>query len=232
MEVFQKLSYISEIGRLSIMLNAAAVFIVLGMIWYTAIYRRRRRLSDRLFFRMELLLVVLSVSDLVVYLVDGNTAPWAETLNSISNLVFFISFALFCGVFALFFTQNAVGGLENNGKKRLLLMLPAYAESVLFLINAFTGMFFYVDRATGIYTRSAHYGLLYIIPLFYAGLSVIMIIKIDPGIVWLFFLLLAVRLILGVVHNGVSSTAICFAIGMVFTHVHVILRPFYEEEKA
>lgn len=231
MRFLEKLSYISEMNRLSLMFNLAAVFIISGIIWQTGIYRKRGKLEDKLFFSAEILLIAMAMIDMIGSVLNGQGAPAAAALNHISNHVFFILFALICGMLALFFAQRARGGYENNRQKRILFMLPAFAEIAAILTNSFTGSFFYIDSETKAYTLGHLYGLIYIVPVFYVILSIIMSSKSNPGSIWFFLLIIVVRMLLGLTSNGVSSTSVCLAIGLAYIQIHIALEPFYEEDE-
>lgn len=231
MRFLESLSYISEMNRLSLMFNLAAVFIASGIIWQTGIYRKRGRLEDKLFFSAEILLIVMAIIDMTGSVLNGQGAPAAAALNHISNHVFFILFALICGMLALFFAQRARGGYENSRQKRILFMLPAFAEIAVILINSFTGSFFYIDSETKAYSLGQLYGFLYIVPAFYVVLSIIMSSKSHPGSIWFFLLIIIVRIILGLTRSDLSSTPVCLAIGLAYIQIHIALEPFYEEDE-
>ncbi len=231
MDWLMELSYIGETNRLSLMFNLAAVFIVIGIIWQTGIYRERGRLEDKLFFMMEIMVLAMAIVDMSSSLMNGQDNPYIGTANFVINHGFFILFALICGTLALFFIQRAVGGLEDNKRKCLNVMIPVFAQIVLILSNILTRSFFYIDPVTYAYTRGHLYWVLYVVPFIYVLIGVIMISRINPVSVWLFLLLVAVRLVLGFLHNGVSSTPVCFAIGLAYIQIHISLRSFYEEEK-
>ncbi len=231
MEWLMELSYMSEINRLSLMFNLAAIFIVIGIIWQTDIYRERGRFEDKLFFLMEIMLLVMSAVDICSAMMNGRSAPYAGMINRVTNYCFFILFAVLCGTLALFFIQRAVGGLEDDRKRCFTVMIPALLEIALVFFNILTGKFFYIDPVTNAYTKESLYWVLYIVPFIYALICIIFISRINPVSIWLFILLVAVRLVLGFLHNGVSSTPVCFAIGFAYIQIHISLGSFYEEEK-
>ncbi|HAB93485.1 MAG TPA: hypothetical protein DCF49_01760, partial [Lachnospiraceae bacterium] len=55
----------------SVIMDAAALFFMSGILIYTALYRKRGRLDDKLFFGMVLTNMALAASDATAYLLEG-----------------------------------------------------------------------------------------------------------------------------------------------------------------
>lgn len=226
---------IGELHRASIIMDVAAVFIIIGIIVYTSIYRRRGRTQDKMYFLVSLVCGVMALSDAVTYILDGSTVPYATQISLFCNDIFFISFEWFCGMIVVYLAYRYRCDMKHIGERLtnlsvLLMSLPTAVTTILIIANHYTMFLYGVDPATNMYFQSEYYILLYIAPLIYAVMSLIYIILLDRKVVWLFVTLILCRLLLGYFMRGVSSTAIMFVIGLVFVHIHVMQVPFYEIE--
>ena len=226
----------NEYTRVTLILNSAALVILFGVIWYTAVYRRRGKKSDRLYFAMAVLLVFLTVADTCCRLLDKNTAPYSMILNPVCHYVYFLVFEILSGIFGWYMLLR--GTKDPGGKeKKWLIMLPALITAVLVLLSPFLGgAIFRVDPGTNMFLMGKMSVLVFAAPLFYLVLGFVMVLKIDPRMAGLFIMLAAVRLFFGgyMLYNtgeGIYCTMICLAVGLVFIHVHVLGNPFYEDEE-
>jgi hypothetical protein len=211
-------------------MDIAAMLIIVGLIAYTSIYRRRGRMSDKLFFVVSLLTLIMAAADGVTYVLDGSSVAGAALISLIFNNIFFCLFEAFCGLTALYLYHRL---REDEGVSKVMsgiILAPAAVMILMEIVNNFLPFLFYVDTVTNEYIEYPMYYAIFIGPAIYAVFAVWVIAQIDKSVIWLFLLLLASRLFLGSLFRGVSSTALVFAIGLVFVHIHVMGSPFYEEE--
>lgn len=221
---------LTELHKATLIMDIAAVFLLAGIIVYTSIYRRRDRREDRLFFSLNVLTIVMAISDGITYVLDGSKVTESALISLICNNIFFLTFEAFCGLLALYLYQRVCRNTAVTRRTAGLLLFPAALMIVMVIANQFVPFLFYVDSLKNEYTSYPLYNIIFIGPAFYALLAVWAIAKIDKGMIWLFVLLLVLRLFLGNILRGVSSTALIFAVGLVFVHIHAMGVPFYEEE--
>lgn len=221
---------ISELHLASIIMDLAAVFILVGMIVYTSVYRRRGHFDDKIFFHLIVITVIMAVSDGITYVLDGSTLRNSALISLIFNNIFFITFELFAGLVAVYMDYRV---LEDKGKivrRGAFIMIPALVTIVMILINNFAGFLFGVNFDTNEYFEYTAYPLIFLAPLLYIIISVIKVAKIKASVLWLMVLLIMVRVISRFLLQGVSSTPVIFAMGLVFIHLIEMKKPFYGEE--
>ncbi len=69
---------ISFYGMANLIMDGAALFILAGMFIYTSLYRRRGRVSDKVFFALILTDVVAAFFNGVIYILDGCDIPFGD----------------------------------------------------------------------------------------------------------------------------------------------------------
>ena len=108
-------------------------------------------------------------------------------------------------------------------------MIPAWIGVIMVILNIFLPFLYYIDAEKNLYVSMPLYNLVYLIPAAYFIVSAIDIFKLDRSFFMMFIVLVAVRGLLTVTYRGVSSTALFFAVALVFAHIYVMKTPFYEE---
>ncbi len=218
---------ISELHLASIIMDAASIFILAGLLIYTRIYRRRGHLDDKLFFHLTVIALVMGVADAVTYVLDGSTVANSALISLICNNIYFITFELFAGIIAVYMYYRV-------GKKKLeivrigtFVMIPALVTCVVILINNFARFLFWVDPSTNEYVEYPAYPVVFIAPAIYILFFVVAVFRQEKKAVLLLAILLAVRLISGFFFRGVSSTGVIFAMGLVFMHLYEMKQNFF-----
>ena len=221
---------ISELHYATLLLDIAAVCIIIGVIHYTTIYRRRGTLDDKMYFQMLIITIICAVSDGITYVIDGSGIPGMSVLSVICNDIFFITFELMLAILAIYLDHHVHMDDAVTKKRARLFLIPAVIEIVLILANTFSHFLFWVDPVTTEYYSGSLYILVFVAPVVYCALGLISIARINMATIWMFALLVAVRVFLGNILSDVSSTALLFAITLVFIHIHQMRLPFYEED--
>ncbi|MCR5032300.1 MAG: hypothetical protein K6A92_05500 [Lachnospiraceae bacterium] len=220
---------ISELHRATLIMDMAAVFILSGLLIHTAVYRKRGRTDDKLFFAMSIITCISAVADAVTYILDGGTFPHAAMISLICNNIFFLTFQLFAVLVVLYLLVRYQKGKGISRKMVMILGLPALIMMILILVNNGTYFLYHVDPSVNEFVMGPWYNLIFVGPAIYGVVALVLILKIDARVTWLYILLLAMRLFLGSLLRGVSSTPLIFAMGLAFIHIHVMGTPFYEE---
>ena len=220
---------ISELHMASILMDIAALLLLIGTTIHTTIYRKRGKVDDRLFFILIIITAVMSISDAITYILDGGRVPGGVITSILCNNIYFITFELFCGVLAVYLDYRAYAG-HHSPVRSAVIMLLSVAMTALIILNNSGRFLYWVDPVTNQYYQYPMYSIIFFGPALYAILGLFYIIKIDARVSWMYILLILIRLMFGQLTRGVSSTALIFAIGLAFIHIHYMRLPFYDEE--
>ena len=223
---------ISELHEASLIMDIAAVFLLIGTIIYTTIYRKRGHIDDKLFFYLIVDTLVMAISDGITYVLDGGSVPYGALISLVCNYIFFISFELFCGLLAVYLDYRVYQNVDALKKRGTVLMIPAVIMMVMIIANIFGRFLFWVDPQTSEYIQYPAYSLIFVAPAIYVILGIFYCFKLDFAMMWIFVLLLLVRLFFGNLMRGVSSTSLIFSMVLVFIHIHYMRLPFYDDEEA
>ncbi len=98
----------------------------------------------------------------------------------------------------------------------------------MILVNCFFPFLFYIN-VNNEYVFSKFYDMIFVAPAFYGVLVLMAIIRLDAKVTWIYVVLLLLRIVVGNLLRDISSTPLIFAMGLVFIHIHIMGRPFYEE---
>ncbi len=213
----------------SIIMDLSSLFFMAGLLLYTAAYRRRGRLDDRLFYAMIIINIALAVADGLTYLVDGSGYAGTRPIMIVGNLVFFSAFEIFPYVYMLYLDYRAYQDKQRVRRIKLLYGIPCCLILILILFNLLTGWIFTVD-AEGVYAAGPLNDLVFLPVLFYFVCSLLRVRKINIRLAYLGILILLSRVGWGIWFRDISSTALTYTLFLICTHVHVMNRPLFEEE--
>ncbi|MBR6705853.1 MAG: histidine kinase [Clostridia bacterium] len=213
----------------SIIMDAASLFLLTGLLFYTVLYRKRGHADDKMFFALIIINMVLAASDMLTYIVDGLGYAGSRRIMNVGNLIFFTAFEAFPCLFFFYLHYRA-----NRDMVRLKKIIPwaliPYAFAMLLLqVNLMTGWIYNVD-INGVYQSGPWNGLVFIPAVFYLMISLFQVRRISVLLVFLGIMLAAVRLIWGIWFRDISSTALTYTLFLVCTHVHVMNQPLLEEK--
>lgn len=207
------------INNASMAIDGTAIFFLGGLIYYTSAFRKRGRLSDRLFFMMLVTDIVAAVFDIMVDFFEFRPGPYSAAMMMAGSTVFNLAI-IFAGsllmLYALSYTEN---GVEKVRKSWKYWMIPAVVSAVFFVINLFTGWITYVDRADNLYHHGPLYYVVYIPLYIYLLLAAVYLWKVNRSAVIILIALVAVRLIMEALFQSVSSTP--FFVSVILTYLHV-----------
>ncbi len=213
----------------SIIMDAASIFLLTGLLFYTVLYRKRGRPDDKMFFALIVISMVLAASDMLTYIVDGLGYVGARRLMIAGNLIFFTAFEIFPCLFYLYLDLRANRDTDRIRKKLPWTLIPLALPMVLLFVNLGTGWIYEVDDY-GVYHSGPWNGLVFVPAVFYLILCIFQVRKISVLLVFLSVFLAGVRLIWGIWFRDISSTSLTYTLFLVCTHVHVMNRPLLEEK--
>ena len=213
----------------SIIMNAASILFMGGLLIYTALYRQRGRTDDRLFFAMVLVNMALAFTDGVSYLAEGLAVPYAGTVLIVCNTLFFTMSVVIPWLFLLYIDFRAYGEKERLRKLKLWTAVPWLLFFAVLLINLKTGWIFTVGE-DNIYRAGPFNSLFFVPAAFYAALALVRVSRIGMRLVFLGVLLIGARIGLGIWFREISSTAFIYTLFLVCAHIQVMNRSLNEEK--
>ena len=220
---------IDEKNKATLVLNIAAMIILLGLYIFSSVYRRRRKPDDRLFSCMLLDVLIICMSDSVTHIADGCLSDIARVLNLVCNYIYYLGMEIFIWLFTWYL---AVRFEQLKGKKLKigkLIMIPAFIECVLILLNPVFEYFFRINWDENRFYNGDYYRGIYIAWLVYLVITLVLIVFIDVRALLIFLMVFGLRYFYYAYEHAVCSNAICFTIGLVFVSIHRLGAPFFEE---
>lgn len=221
-----KVSTIGNDG--SIIMDVASLFFMGGLLIYTALYRKRGRMDDRIFFAMIITNMVLAVSDALTHLMDVNGFAVTRPVMIIGNLVFFTAFEIFPYLYLLYLDYQAYRSAERIQRLQPWYAIPWILILILLLASTLTGWIFSVD-AEGVYHPGPWNSLIFVPLAFYFLSGLLKVKKINIHLMYLGILLLLSRIAWGIWFRDISSTAMTYTLFLICAHIYVMNLPLMEE---
>ncbi len=212
----------------SVIMDAAALFFMSGILIYTALYRKRGRLDDKLFFGMVLTNMALAASDATAYLLEGRAFTEAGKMIVACNVVFYAAFEIFPYLFLLFLDFRVRKEPEHVRKSSVLYCIPALVIVVLLLLNLRTGWLYSVSK-NNIYHTGPYNDVVFLPVAVYSVLILAKLYRIDRRLTLLGIILILARVGFGFWFRSISSTAMTYTLFLVATHIVVMNRTIKEE---
>ncbi|MBO5503783.1 MAG: hypothetical protein J5969_04805 [Lachnospiraceae bacterium] len=212
----------------SVIMDAAALFFMSGILIYTALYRKRGRLDDKLFFGMVLTNMALAASDATAYLLEGRPFTEAGKMIVACNVVFYAAFEIFPYLFLLFLDFRVRKEPEHVRKSSVLYCIPALVIVVLLLFNLRTGWLYSVSK-NNIYHTGPYNDVVFLPVAVYSVLILAKLYRIDRRLTLLGIILILARVGFGFWFRSISSTAMTYTLFLVATHIGVMNRTIKEE---
>ncbi len=211
-------------------LDITTILILVGMIYYTSLYRKRKRLSDTLFQCMLMLDLVIA-THFISYILDDEPFPEANMVYFILVTLFYLSFVSL-PFFLVLYSYTQVEKDEGIIKKRLpVIALPWVISVGLVAVNVFTRFLFFVDPVTYDFVGTPLFPILYIgVGLYFAG-YLFLFFKINIALAAISVLFLVSWVWLDHVLRNFSSAALLYAVLFIYLHVQRMNDAFYEKKE-
>ena len=126
-------------------MDIAVIFLLVGMIMNTGIFRKRGRTDDRLFFLLLVIDALVAACDAAGYYVDGKHFPGANALNLLFLNLYYMLLLLFAYVWVLYLDHRLYGSEERTKKAAKLLLVPVALFELLYIVGIPGKWFFFVD---------------------------------------------------------------------------------------
>ena len=227
---------LSDRNYASLFLDGAAIFLLIGMIIHTTIYRRRGRINDRLFFSMLITDILMACSDMAVAIANGESFAGARVMNLLGESLYYITMGVFAFLVVLFLYYRLAEDEKRYKKMRTILMIPITLVELMYLIGVPNGLFISVDA-----DNNYHFAKLYFLPVAIMGLYVIaalylsLIYKAKMGKVkhiplWI-YLIPMVGIYLPFFVEMAAMTPMMIAVCIAYMHMGIMNEQFFSLEE-
>lgn len=217
----------------SLFLNGAAVFILFGMIVNTAIYRKRGRKDDKVFFLMLLFDVCVSLCDIVVALANGRDFTWAKIINLTALTEMYLFLAVVAYLIPLYLIYRYTRRDDLYKLSRRVLLIPIVIIFLMYLIGVPNGYILTVDE-----NNQYHYGKFYLVPLavmlVYTLVSFIIPIYVKIRYKWLrhmpifLYVIPVAAVALPYLFDIAANIAVVFAVIFAYLHMSAMNEEFFD----
>ncbi|MCR4606279.1 MAG: hypothetical protein K5771_00950, partial [Oscillospiraceae bacterium] len=214
----------------TIIMDSASLLMMLGILIFTALYRRRGRLEDKMFLGMILANIALTVGELLSYTLEFFTLPPVRELMIAGNTVFYIMLSFFPYLLLVWFDYFRDGNKHRVRKMKIIYAIPVLVVIIVMLINLKTGLVFTISRENAFIPGPHRFALIPIVPIWiYLGLTFINALFVDKRMAVLSVMLVAVRLLWDLWYPDISSTSFVFTLFLMCLHLFFMNRPYDEE---
>ena len=218
-------------GTASLIMDGAAVFILVGMLIYTSLYRRRGTFADKVFFALILADIIAAVSDGIVSVSDVFGISLGSALHPVIYSVFFLAIDAFSFLFCVYQMYRMKWEKGRIGKTVPVLCIPELILVIMLFVCVFTGNLY--NLYTGVITLgnisvSAYY-FLSIAPMIICGVFTVCVsFKQSRQILIPISLLIIVHICLTVASVS-NVTPLFLSIYLMFAHLLIMRDSFYGE---
>ncbi len=224
---FNNLLNISDLNQGTIMMNFAAILLLAVIMVHTNMFRKRGFLTDKLFFALIIIDMVIAVTDSINYTLYFSSFNLADEVINVSDHLFCLAVELFM-MFFLFYLASIKSEGENLKRKFILYSIPMIIETICIIVNIFTKFMLYIDENNN-YVETKYYVIIYLGVAVYGFLAAFELYRISKG---LLVVLIAVVLIVPlwiVLTPDISSTAFYYGIILTYSHICMMNMEFYGE---
>jgi hypothetical protein len=221
-----------SVGMIGTMiLDGAVILLLSGIIIFTSVYRRRGRITDRLYFAMIISAISLAASEFLSYRIETVTAPLMHTLMIFTNTLYYAALVFLPYLLTVYLACRITSDKKRLRKWKLLSGIPCILYLAAVLINLRTGWIFTIDAGNVFHPGPDRMQLCYQLPAgFYLLLMLIMAFKVSKRMFVSFTLLLLIRY---AGYNSawmISSTSFEYAMFLAVIHLCVLGKPLKGEE--
>lgn len=213
----------------SIILDVSSLFFLGGILIYTALYRKRGRLDDRLFLAMILVNMAYAAVELLSYTQEGLQIPFMRGLMIVENTVVYAALVLFPYLYMLYTDFRANKDQRRLRRIKLLYGIPCLIYFAILGINLKTGWIFSISKSCEFIDGPIDQ-IVFIPIIFYFTVSLFRVYRINKRLVFLGLMILAARMILDVCFRPIQSTSFIYTLFLAFAHIHVMNQPLAEEK--
>lgn len=215
----------------SIIMNAASILLMVGILIFTSLYRKRGRLQDKIFFWLILSNMALAAGEWMSGILQFSSFPLTRVLMIACTTVSYIMLVFFSYLLYVYLDYVTDPDLERLRKTKLLAGIPCHLFTALMILNLKTDWIFSIDEEN-VYHYGSRIGLVFlpaVLVLIYYLLSLIKVCRMDRHMAALGAALLVIRCLWELWYRDISSTSFIYALVLESMHLYVMNRPLYEE---
>lgn len=174
--------------------------------------------------------MICAVFSSTSYLVDIFRDEAFDALKIFSNDMYFImEDAAFC-LMTIYFDYRSHRNPALLKRRACLIAIPAVLSAIAFMVNHGVHFIYWLDEDTRVYTELQYYYVIYIAPIIYVVL-ILIISKLNKCALSVVIMLTVARAILEGMMHEVTSTSLFVAVMLVFIHINEMRYAFYDEER-
>ena len=219
----------SSIG--TIIMDAASMVMMIGILIFTSLYRKRGRVEDKLFFGLIMANMALAAGELLSYSLKYSSILLVRQLMILGNTVLYCALVLFPYLLFIYADYTIDPDKARIRKRKLIYAVPLLLFLILMMINLGTGWVFSIGKRntyqSGILAEE------YFLPLLtvclYLLVSLVRVFIVNKRIALLSLLLILFRLAGELWIPGISSTSFLYTMFIVIIHLYVMDRPLTGE---
>ena len=206
-------------------------YLMIGILIYTSLYRKRGRLQDKIFFWLILSNMALAVGEWMSGILEFTAIPLTRPLMIACGTVSHIMFVFFSYLLYVYLDYATDPDLKRVRKTKILARIPCILFAALMILNLKTGWIFSIGEEN-VYHSGSHSGLVYlpaVLVLIFYLLSLVKVYRTDKRMAALGAALLVIRCIWEFWYRDISSTSFIYTLILESMHLYVMNRPLYEE---
>ena len=214
----------------NMIIDGAALLILLGMIIYTTLYRRRGKPEDKLYFALIVIDVAAAILNGLSYILLGAGVHFENWAFSFIYSMLFILFDIFGAVWCIYLMLRMKWDKAKIRKYAIVFSIPALILIVVTAANIFNDFIFNFWMLPGNTNLAVYnYNLLTFIPFFVYGICTFVIsFRKGVRVLILFVTLFAAQLYLLDV-MATNITPLILAVYLIYAHLFAMRDSFYEE---
>ena len=213
----------------SIIIDITSIFLLIGILPYAAIRKRRRRIDDRLYFVIVGATITLAAADAISYFVENVSFMSARFLLLFVNTLIYGLFVLLPYLFCLYLYLRYNNYRSFPRKRAFTLAVPCLIHFIFTLLNIRTGWIFSITSKNN--WKSGPYDTFIFVPvLFYLALSLWMIFKTNWRLMLTCMVIIAFHIVSDALFYGISFTSFMYTLFLICAHVNVMEKAVFEEE--
>ncbi|MCR5402405.1 MAG: hypothetical protein K6E91_01110 [Butyrivibrio sp.] len=217
------------INQTNFMLGLAAIFIQLGMIVYTSLYRRRGKPEDKLFFVLLMSGIAFTVvEEIIAYHAFSELELTPLEFFGLLNLDFLI-FEFFSMIWCVYLAFRNGWNIDKRRKYIPMICLPGLATMAIVITN-YLIYYFHPVRNPAIKTLRFLYRYATELPILFALLFTILVIRryFKRGLI-LIAVLFSAYIFLKYYNSLIFADPIFMSIVLIYAHLYTLREPFYGE---
>ena len=211
----------SEQAAGTIIIDNASLLLLLGLLLYSSMQRKRGRVDDRLFFGMVITCMAASILEMGSILPQDQPGVFMGALMVGATTLMMGVFAVFPYLYVLYLDYVLHQDLARIRRLKVIYAIPCIALFVLLIMNLQTGWVF-TESETNTYVRGPIDGVIFLPIAVYLVIGMIKAGRMNPRVLFLGALLLTVRFAWDLWQVGIPSTAFIYTLFLLCTHIHAM----------